>query len=178
MSNTDFAKRSEIYKGKRTKKAAKKANSSNSVPVPKNSRKDKKRVGQGPGSGMGKTSTRGQKGQRARASSMRPGFEGGQMRLSLRMPKRGFTNIFKTVFQPVNLSVLAKLNLSGEVTPALLEEKGLIKSAEGKVKFLGSGELKSALKLVGDAISYSAKEKLEKAGGSFSARTAEKKTKE
>jgi large subunit ribosomal protein L15 len=154
----------------RKKKAKNPVSKSNLIPVPVNSRKERKRIGQGPGSGMGKTSTRGQKGQKARASSMRPGFEGGQMRLALRMPKRGFTNIFKVPFQAVNLAILEKKGITGDVTPEILEQKGIIKDASGKIKILGTGELKSAIRITADAISKSAEEKLTKSGGSFALR--------
>jgi large subunit ribosomal protein L15 len=149
---------------KRTKKSTSLGNK-NLIPISKGAKTSKKRVGQGPGSGMGKTSTRGSKGQRARASSMKRGFEGGQMPLHKRLPKRGFTNIFSQVFQPINLVALAKAELSGVVTPELLRSKNLIKSSEDLIKLLGTGEIKNAITITVDAFSASAKEKVEKAGG-------------
>lgn len=157
---------------RKTKKTE--ANSANLIPVPKGAKKERKRIGQGPGSGMGKTSTRGQKGQKARASSMRRGFEGGQMPLHRRMPKRGFTNIFHVTYQPVNLGDLTRYNLSGSVTPEILEKKGLIKDAAGLIKVLGTGEIKSSVSIIADACSKSALEKLQKQGGGFTARVKAK----
>ena len=157
---------------RKTKKAE--PNSSNLIPLPKGAKKERKRIGQGPGSGMGKTSTRGQKGQKARASSMRRGFEGGQMPLHRRMPKRGFTNIFHVEFQPVNLGDLTRYNLSGSVTPEILEEKGLIKDASGLIKVLGTGDIKSSVSITADACSKAALEKLQKQGGSFTVRVKAK----
>lgn len=156
------------------KKKKKEAGSSNLIPVPKGAKKERKRIGQGPGSGMGKTSTRGQKGQKARASSMRRGFEGGQMPLHRRIPKRGFKNIFHVIYQPVNLGDLTRYNLSGNVTPEVLAEKGLIKDASGLIKVLGTGELKGAIAITADACSKSALEKIQKTGGSFNARVPAK----
>ncbi len=159
----------------RTKKASGNLNTSNLIPVPKNSRKDKKRIGQGPGSGMGKTATRGQKGQKARASSMKRGFEGGQMPLKLRVPKRGFTNIFKEAFQPVNLGDIARYNLTGEITPEILASKGIVKSASNLIKILGTGDITSSLKITADACSASALEKIQSKGGTFTSRKTEVK---
>src|SRR3569832_2656239 len=108
---------------------------------PKGANENKKRVGRGMGSGMGKTSTRGHKGQGSRSGSrtMR-GFEGGQMPLHRRLPKRGFTNIFKKEFQVVSLSRLAELGVK-EITPAVLYEMGVIAKKDGMEKVLGIGEL-------------------------------------
>ena len=153
-----------------------KLNTSNQIPLPKGSRKDKKRIGQGPGSGMGKTSTRGQKGQKARASSMKRGFEGGQMPLKLRIPKRGFTNIFKTVYQPVNLGDIVRYGLSGTITPELLAEKGIIKDSASLVKILGTGDLTSTIQITADACSASALEKIQSKGGSFTSRLKAKES--
>jgi len=138
---------------------------SNQVEKPKFSTKSPKRIGRGPGSGSGTTAARGQKGQKARASSMRAGFEGGQMRLYLRMPKRGFKNIFKEKFQPVNILILSKHNLSGEIGPDRLMELGIIKDKDAKIKILGTGEIKSSLKITADAVSASALNKIKQAGG-------------
>jgi large subunit ribosomal protein L15 len=129
----------------------------------KGSKHKKKRVGRGPGSGIGKTSGRGEKGQKSRTGySSRPGFEGGQMPLIRRVPKRGFTNIFKTEYSVVNLSQLAELD--GEVNPEVLLEHGLVRSGK-KVKVLGDGEIGKALTVVANKFSKSAREKIEAAGG-------------
>ncbi len=129
----------------------------------KGSKHSRKRVGRGPGSGIGKTSGRGEKGQKSRTGySSRPGFEGGQMPLVRRVPKRGFTNIFKTEYSVVNLSQLAELE--GDVTPEVLRERGLVRSGK-KVKVLGDGEIGKPLRVVADKFSKSAREKIEAAGG-------------
>jgi large subunit ribosomal protein L15 len=130
----------------------------------KGSKKARKRIGRGPGSGLGKTAGRGHKGQRSRSGySQRLGFEGGQMPLIRRVPKRGFTNIFKTRYQVVNLSSLA--DLSGEVTPEVLVAKGLVRAGH-PVKILGNGEIGSAIQVQAHKFSASAKAKIEAAGGS------------
>jgi large subunit ribosomal protein L15 len=165
MAKKARSTRSQVSGGKRKRREKNPLGTSSLVPVPANSRKDRKRIGQGPGSGMGKTSTRGQKGQKARASSSRPGFEGGQMRLALRMPKRGFTNIFKEAFQAVNIAILDKKGMTGDITPELLEQKGIIKDSTAKIKVLGTGEIKTAINITVDAASKSAVEKITKAGG-------------
>jgi len=129
----------------------------------KGSKHKKKRVGRGPGSGIGKTSGRGEKGQKSRTGySGRPGFEGGQMPLVRRVPKRGFTNIWKTEYSVVNLSQLAELE--GEINPEVLLEHGLVRSGK-KVKVLGDGEIGKALTVVANKFSKSAREKIEAAGG-------------
>lgn len=129
----------------------------------KGSKRSRKRIGRGPGSGTGKTAGRGHKGQRSRAGySQRLGFEGGQMPLTRRVPKRGFTNIFKTRYQVVNLSSLNEL--SGEVTPGVLVEKGLVRPGH-LVKVLGDGEISGALKVQAHKFSASARAKIEAAGG-------------
>jgi large subunit ribosomal protein L15 len=129
----------------------------------KGSKHKKKRVGRGPGSGIGKTSGRGEKGQKSRTGySSRPGFEGGQMPLIRRVPKRGFTNIWKTEYSVVNLSQLAELE--GEVNPEVLLAHGLVRSGK-KVKVLGDGEIGKALTVVANKFSKSAREKIEAAGG-------------
>ena len=136
------------------------------VRAPKKSSEKRKRVGRGMGSGMGKTSTRGHKGQRSRSGSrMIRGFEGGQMPLHRRMPKRGFTNIFRKEFCIVNLEALTGL---GEtvITPDVLRKAGIIK-AKHPVKILGDGELKTALTVSAHKFSKSAQEKITKAGGKF-----------
>jgi large subunit ribosomal protein L15 len=129
----------------------------------KGSKHSKKRVGRGPGSGLGKTAGRGEKGQKSRTGySSRPGFEGGQMPLVRRVPKRGFTNIFKTEYAVVNLSQLAELE--GDVTPESLKEQGLVRSGR-PVKVLGDGEIGKALRVTAHKFSKSARAKIEAAGG-------------
>ncbi|MCF6097648.1 50S ribosomal protein L15 [Thermovorax subterraneus] len=132
----------------------------------KGSRKRPKRVGRGIGSGHGKTSTRGHKGQNARSGGgVRPGFEGGQMPLIRRIPKRGFTNKFKKEYAIVNVKDLNVFEENTKVTPELLKEKGLIKQIKDGVKILGDGELNVKLEVVAHAFSSSAREKIEAAGG-------------
>src|SRR5246127_3213169 len=134
------------------------------VRAPKKSSEKRKRVGRGMGSGMGKTSTRGHKGQRSRSGSrMIRGFEGGQMPLHRRMPKRGFTNIFRKEYSIVSLERLGEL---GETTinPDVLRKAGVIKTKH-PVKILGDGELKSAITVSAHKLSKSAQEKITKAGG-------------
>ena len=134
--------------------------------APKAANSNKKRVGRGMGSGMGKTSTRGHKGQRSRSGSrMMRGFEGGQMPLHRRMPKRGFTNIFRQEFNIVNLEKLALLG-EATITPDVLRKAGVIKGKH-PVKVLGDGELTSALTVHAHKFSKSAQEKITKAGGKF-----------
>lgn len=130
----------------------------------KGSRKNRRRIGRGPGSGQGKTAGRGHKGQRSRSGfSRRPGFEGGQMPLVRRVPKRGFNNLFRTEYAVVNVGRLA--GLEGEVTPELLAERGWIRSGE-PLKVLGGGELDEALTVKAHKFSRTAREKIERAGGS------------
>ncbi len=132
---------------------------------PKNSTEKRKRVGRGMGSGMGKTSTRGHKGQGSRSGSrLMRGFEGGQMPLHRRLPKRGFTNIFKKEYTVVNLSRLAELGET-TITPEVLYAKGILKSRKGMVKVLGVGELSGAINVQAHKFSGSAQEKITKAGG-------------
>ncbi len=137
--------------------------------APKNANSGKKRVGRGMGSGMGKTSTRGHKGQRSRSGShMMRGFEGGQMPLHRRLPKRGFTNIFRTEYSVVNLSKIAELQEelgNVELTLEAFASKGLLKKHKGLVKVLGDGELTGAVTVHAHKFSKSAQEKIEKAGG-------------
>ena len=130
----------------------------------KGSRKARKRIGRGPGSGTGKTAGRGHKGQRSRSGfSRRPGFEGGQMPLVRRVPKRGFTNIFRTEYAVVNVGRLDALD--GEVSPDTLIETGWIKKGE-LVKILGQGDLGKALTVKAHKFSQTARSKIEQAGGS------------
>ncbi len=132
---------------------------------PAGGRKNRKRIGRGPGSGTGKTSGRGQKGQKCRSGgSPHPWFEGGQMPLQRRLPKRGFTNIFKKHFEIVNVRDLARCAGANPVTPEVMKEKGLIKKT-GAVKILGCGELKESLNVHAHKFSGSAQEKIEKSGG-------------
>jgi large subunit ribosomal protein L15 len=128
----------------------------------------RKRIGRGPGSGHGKTAGRGHKGQKSRSGySRRWGFEGGQMPLVRRIPKRGFTNIFRVGFQVVNLRDLDRLFSDGDtVTPELLAEKGLIRVGKKPVKVLASGELGKKLTVQAHAFSKSARASIEAAGGS------------
>jgi large subunit ribosomal protein L15 len=135
------------------------------VRAPKKANENKKRVGRGMGSGMGKTSTRGHKGQRSRSGSrMMRGFEGGQMPLHRRVPKRGFTNIFRQEYNVVNLEKL--VGLGDTINPDLLRKAGVI-STKRPVKILGDGELKSAITVQAHKFSKSAQEKITKAGGKF-----------
>jgi large subunit ribosomal protein L15 len=133
--------------------------------APKKASEKRKRVGRGMGSGMGKTSTRGHKGQRSRSGSrMMRGFEGGQMPLHRRVPKRGFTNIFRKEYAVVNLEKLAALGES-TITPDVLRQAGLVKRAGDRVKILGDGELSAALTVQAHKFSKTAQEKITKAGG-------------
>lgn len=131
------------------------------------SKKERKRIGRGPASGQGKTAGKGHKGQLARAGrGMRPGFEGGQMPLQRRVPKRGFNNIFRKEIAKVNISSLEKVFEDGAVvTIDALIEKGLIKKALDGVKVLGNGEITKKLTVQVNAFSESAKQKIEAAGG-------------
>jgi len=134
------------------------------IRAPKKATEKIKRVGRGMGSGMGKTSARGHKGQHSRTgSSLMRGFEGGQMPLHRRVPKRGFTNIFKKEFNFINLEKLAALG-EATITIEVLRNAGLVKR-DLPVKVLGDGELKSALTVHAHKFSKSAQEKIEKAGG-------------
>ena len=131
------------------------------------STKARKRIGRGAGSGQGKTAGKGHKGQKARAGrGMRPGFEGGQMPLQRRIPKRGFVNIFRTEMAIVNVVKLEKYFEAGEtVTVEALVEKGLVKKVLDGVKVLGNGDITKALTVQANAFSESAKAKIEAAGG-------------
>ena len=134
------------------------------TPVP-GSIKNRKRVGRGHGSGLGKSAGRGDKGAGQRSGfKRRPWFEGGQMPLARRLPRRGFTNLFKKEFQIVNLDAIDALGLD-TINPQVLAKHGLVRSALKPVKILGDGEIKSKLDVTATAFSNSAKEKIEKAGG-------------
>jgi large subunit ribosomal protein L15 len=136
------------------------------IRAPKKATEKRKRVGRGMGSGMGKTSTRGHKGQRSRTGSrMIRGFEGGQMPLHRRMPKRGFTNIFRKEFNIVSLERLVELGET-TITPDVLRKAGVIKTKH-PVKILGDGELTVAITVSAHKFSKSAQEKITKAGGKF-----------
>jgi large subunit ribosomal protein L15 len=135
------------------------------IRAPRKASEKRKRVGRGMGSGMGKTATRGNKGQRSRSGSrMMRGFEGGQMPLHRRLPKRGFTNIFREEYAVVNVERLAGLGES-TVTPEVLKKAGIIKRLEQRIKVLGDGELTTALTVHAHKFSKSAQEKIAKAGG-------------
>lgn len=126
----------------------------------------KKRVGRGPGSGLGKTSGRGQKGQKARSGgSINPVFEGGQLPLYRRLPKRGFSNhLFKTRYAIINISELNKFENGTVVTPALLKDAGIIKNSQDGIKVLGDGKLEKKLTIQASKFSTSALEKIKEAG--------------
>ena len=133
--------------------------------APKNANRERKRVGRGMGSGHGKTSTRGHKGQGSRSgSSLMRGFEGGQMPLHRRLPKRGFTNIFRTEYTVLNLDRLVALNES-ELTLEAFQAKGYLKRRGELLKILGNGELTTAITVHAHKFSKAAQEKIEKAGG-------------
>jgi large subunit ribosomal protein L15 len=133
--------------------------------APKKANSNKKRVGRGMGSGMGKTSARGHKGQRSRSGSrMMRGFEGGQMPLHRRLPKRGFTNIFRTEYTVVNLDRIAELGVA-ELTVEALVKHGLLKKRNELIKVLATGELTTAVTVHAHKFSKAAQEKIEKAGG-------------
>ncbi len=149
----------------------------NNLRPAKGSTHKKKRVGRGPGSGLGKTAGRGHKGQKSRSGySQKIGFEGGQMPLQRRLPKRGFTNIFKTKWIEISLAKLEEsFNAGDEITPEVLHGRSLIKKAKHDLVILGSGEISKALNISAHRFTKSAKEKIEKAGGT--ATVIEKKSK-
>ena len=127
--------------------------------------KNAKRVGRGIGSGTGKTSGRGQKGQKSRSGGKpHPWFEGGQMPLYRRLPKRGFTNIFRKEYEIVNISQLANLGMKDPITPEFMKEKGFVRKV-GSVKILGNGELSEAVTVHAQKFSRAAINKIEKSGG-------------
>jgi len=136
---------------------------------PKGAKHARKRVGRGPGSGHGKTASRGSKGAKSRSGfRFKRGFEGGQMPLHRRVPKRGFTNIFRVEYAVVNLDTLAEVFEAGSaVTPELLRERGLVREARAPIKVLGRGEISKALTVRAHRFSGSAAEKIAKAGGSI-----------
>ena len=133
---------------------------------PRGSRHRKVRVGRGMGSKLGKTAGAGNKGQKSRKGfSRRPGFEGGQMPLHRRIPKRGFRNIFRSDFAVLNVERLNAFSAGEVVTPELLAERGLLRQAAQPVKILGEGDLQAALTVRAHAFSKSAEEKITRAGG-------------
>jgi len=139
----------------------------NNLKPKKGARHAKKRVGRGPGSGHGKTAGRGEKGQKSRSGFSRQiGFEGGQMPLHRRLPKRGFTNIFKKEYAVVNVSDLERFDNGATVDEAALRSAGLVKGQNDGVKILGDGELSRKLNVSATKFSKSAKAAIEKAGGS------------
>ncbi len=130
------------------------------------STKNRKRLGRGTATGQGKTAGRGMNGQKSRSGGgVRPGFEGGQMPLYRRLPKRGFTNIFGTQFAEINVEVLNKFEDGAEITPELLKSEGILKKQLDGVKILGNGELAKKLTVKAHKFSKSAVEKIEAAGG-------------
>lgn len=132
------------------------------------SHRSRKRLGRGIGSGLGKTAGRGHKGQRARKSgNVRPGFEGGQMKLYMRLPKRGFTNQFRKQFNEINVDTLNTLPAGSKVDASVLGKLGLLRWPKLPVKLLGRGELKVKLEVVVNHSSRSAKAAIEKAGGTL-----------
>lgn len=139
----------------------------NNLHPAKGSTHKKKRLGRGPGSGLGKTAGRGEKGQKSRSGySSKIGFEGGQMPLHRRLPKRGFTNIFKKQWIEVSLRALEQsFAANDEITPEAMHHRGIIKKAKHDIVVLGNGEVTKALKVSAHRFTKSAKEKIEKAGG-------------
>lgn len=132
------------------------------------SRKRKKRIGRGPGSGHGGTATKGHKGQKARSgASIRPGFEGGQMPLHRRIPKRGFNNIFKKEYEVINVKDLERFKSEPSVDGIVLKNSGLIKCEKNLVKLLGDGEISFPIRIKVNGATKTAKEKIEAAGGSI-----------
>ncbi len=140
----------------------------NTLKPARGANKKNKRVGRGMGSGHGKTSARGYKGQLSRAgSSMRPGFEGGQMPLHRRLPKRGFTNVFRKEYVAINLEKLAGFEAGANVDPEVLKSRGLIKNIRDGLKVLGVGDLQHALHVRAHKFSKGAAEKIQKVGGTI-----------
>jgi large subunit ribosomal protein L15 len=142
----------------------------NNLHPAKGSTHKKKRLGRGPGTGLGKTAGRGNKGQKSRSGySSKTGFEGGQMPLHRRLPKRGFTNIFKKHWIEVSLGALENsFAADDEITPEVLHERGIIKKAKHDIVVLGNGDVTKALKVSAHRFTKSAREKIEKAGGTAS----------
>jgi large subunit ribosomal protein L15 len=158
-----------VAKAKEKTERTEKIGLHNLVPAP-GSHRNRKRLGRGPGSGTGKTSGKGHKGIKARSGHHGPGggkpqFEGGQMPLTRRIPKRGFTNIFRVVNQVVSFEDLARLPEGSEVTEATLTEAGLIRKGKGPAKLLANGDAPGAVTVRGVKMSAGARQKLEAAGG-------------
>ena len=141
----------------------------NNLRPAKGSTHKKKRLGRGPGTGLGKTAGRGHKGQKSRSGySSKVGFEGGQMPLHRRLPKRGFTNIFKKQWIEVSLEALDRsFEANTEITPEALHKRGIIKKAKHDIVVLGNGNISKALKISAHRFTKSAREKIEKAGGAI-----------
>jgi len=139
----------------------------NNLRPPRGSKKPKKRVGRGPGSGHGKTASRGHKGAQSRSGfRFKRGFEGGQMPLHRRVPKRGFTNPFRIEYAVVNLDTLAEVFDAGSaVTPELLRERGIVRDATAPIKILGRGEIGKQLTIKAHKFSETAAQKIAAAGG-------------
>ncbi len=138
----------------------------NELSPPKGSRKPRRRLGRGPGSGRGKTAGRGTKGHNSRSGGgVRPGFEGGQMPIHRRLPKRGFTNIFRKNIATINIRNLSKFETGSLVDEAALIRSGLVNGRNDGIKLLGHGDIKYPLTIKIDRISKSAREKIEAAGG-------------
>ena len=138
----------------------------NDLNASKGVNKRPKRVGRGMGSGHGKTSCRGHKGQKSRSGNkLRPGFEGGQMPLARRVPKRGFRNPFKKRYQIINIQRLNRFKKDSALTPQMFQERGIIKNADLPIKILSVGSINKTLNIKVHAVSKQAKEKIEKAGG-------------
>ena len=138
----------------------------NNLKPKKGAKHSRKRVGRGPGSGHGKTSSRGEKGQKSRSGySQRIGFEGGQMPLVRRLPKRGFTNIFKKDYAVVNVSDLDRFDAGATVDEAMLRKAGLVKGRNDGIKILGDGKLSKKLTVSAHKFSASARKQIEAAGG-------------
>jgi large subunit ribosomal protein L15 len=139
----------------------------NNLRPAKGSTHKKKRLGRGPGTGLGKTAGRGHKGQKSRSGySSKTGFEGGQMPLHRRLPKRGFTNIFKKQWIEVSLEALDRsFDANTEITPEGMHQRGIIKKAKHDIVVLGNGNVSKALKISAHRFTRSAREKIEKAGG-------------
>jgi large subunit ribosomal protein L15 len=139
----------------------------NNLKPKKGARHAKKRVGRGPGSGHGKTASRGEKGQKSRSGySGKRGFEGGQMPLHRRIPKRGFTNIFKKEYAVINLADLERFDNGATVDEAALRQAGLVKGQNDGIKVLGNGKLSKKLTVSATKFSATAKSAIEAAGGS------------
>jgi large subunit ribosomal protein L15 len=140
----------------------------NNLAPAKGANRKNKRVGRGIGTGHGKTAARGYKGQKSRSgASIRPGFEGGQMPLHRRLPKRGFNNPFRKEYTIVNLDALAQFEPGASVAPENLLEKGIVKKLKDGIKILGNGELKHAVKVRAHKFSKGAAQKIQDAGGTI-----------